>query len=175
MTKNLNISNLLSLLRLLITIPLGYFLWNENKTAILVTAIIAALSDFLDGYFARKYNQETDLGKILDPIADKTIVAVSGLILLIKGTLPLWFGLLVIFRDIAILFAGLYIRRKYGILLTANMLGKITVNVIAISIISSIFLSWNYLTYVYLLATLFIIASLMSYLLNAIRKTGEVN
>lgn len=174
MSDWLKISNILSLLRLVLTIPLAYFLWKDDKTAIFIIIIVAALSDFLDGYLARKLDQISELGKILDPIADKTIIAVSGLILVLTKTIPLWFGVAVIARDLIILIAGIYVKAKYKITLTANMLGKVTVNVISISIILAIFFNWNYLTYVFLLATLFMLASLLSYLFNAIRKIGVV-
>jgi len=71
---------------------------------------VAAVSDALDGYIARRYRQKTELGTILDPLADKTLL-ISALILLSCKTggafdqLPLWFPVLVISRD-AILLVG---------------------------------------------------------------------
>lgn len=171
---SLNISNSLSIFRLILTLPLAYSLWNDKLIWVLVIAIVASISDFLDGFFARKLNQITELGKILDPVADKTIVSVAGLILLIMGTLPIWFGTLVVLRDIFILSVGLYIKKRKSITMTANFLGKITVNVISIAIICSLFFEADIISYIYIFATIFIFASLLSYLLNAIKIWSKV-
>ncbi len=61
--------------------------------------LIASLTDFLDGYLARKNNQVTDLGKMLDAIADKTLVNSALIILAIKGFIPAIISVVIIFRD----------------------------------------------------------------------------
>lgn len=64
-----------------------------------VIFIIASLTDFLDGYLARKNNQVTDLGKMLDAIADKVLVNSALIILAYKGFLPVAIPVIIIFRD----------------------------------------------------------------------------
>lgn len=64
--------------------------------------IIASLSDFLDGYIARNYNQITDFGKFLDPIADKLLVTSAMLIFVEQGRMPAWVLLCVIAREFAV-------------------------------------------------------------------------
>lgn len=61
--------------------------------------IIASLTDFLDGYLARKNNQVTDLGKMLDAIADKALVNSALIILAYKGFIPVAIPVIIIFRD----------------------------------------------------------------------------
>ena len=61
--------------------------------------IVASLTDFLDGYLARKNNQVTDLGKMLDAIADKALVNSALIILAYKGFIPVAIPVIIIFRD----------------------------------------------------------------------------
>src|SRR3954464_455743 len=96
----LTIPNIITVVRLL-CLPL--FLWllfaEENRAA--AAALLAALgaTDFLDGYIARHFNQASDLGKILDPVADRLLffVGVGGI--LIDGSCPVWFAVLVLVRE----------------------------------------------------------------------------
>lgn len=64
-----------------------------------VVFIVASLTDFLDGYLARKNNQVTDLGKMLDAIADKALVNSALIILAYKGFIPVAIPVIIIFRD----------------------------------------------------------------------------
>ncbi|MCD8047211.1 MAG: CDP-diacylglycerol--glycerol-3-phosphate 3-phosphatidyltransferase [Clostridiales bacterium] len=64
--------------------------------------IVASLSDFADGYIARNFNQVTDFGKFLDPIADKLLVTAAMLIFVEQGRMPAWVLLCVIAREFAV-------------------------------------------------------------------------
>ena len=64
-----------------------------------IVFIVASLTDFLDGYLARKNNQVTDLGKMLDAIADKALVNSALIILAYKGFIPVVIPVIIIFRD----------------------------------------------------------------------------
>lgn len=68
----------------------------------LVLFIIASVSDFVDGYIARNYNQITDFGKFLDPIADKLLVTSAMLIFVEQGRMPAWVLLCVVAREFAV-------------------------------------------------------------------------
>ncbi len=129
MAKQLNIPNGISFLRLL-TIP-PIFLLILNSTAknypILVTLfVVSYLLDFMDGYLARKLQQETELGKILDPIADKLTVFFVVLGLMIKSDFPVWLGIIILSRDAIILSASLVLMKKKKQVAPSNLVGKCT-------------------------------------------------
>ncbi len=99
---------------------------------------IAVLTDFLDGYLARRLQQVSDLGKIIDPLADKIGVGIIAVCLAVTGDIPLWYLVTVLVRDLLIFAGGVYIRRQKKIVPQANMAGKIAVNVIALALLLSI-------------------------------------
>ncbi len=135
------ISNFLSILRLMLVIPIALLLFRSSDTAryiAVLIGIIAVITDGLDGYFARKYNQITDLGKIIDPLADKILMGVVSLICVIKNFMPIFFFMLLLSRDIIILMGGLYLKNKKRIIPQSNMLGKVTAGVVAFYLLISI-------------------------------------
>jgi CDP-diacylglycerol--glycerol-3-phosphate 3-phosphatidyltransferase len=92
---------------------------------------LAVATDFLDGLLARKFQQVTDLGKTIDPLADKIGVGVIAIVLAQHGKLPLWFLILVLLRDVAIFLGAAYVRRSRGVVLQSNEAGKWAVSLIA--------------------------------------------
>ena len=97
--------------------------------------LLAALTDKLDGMLARSMHQETEWGRILDPLADKLGVAAAAVLLLYLRWLPFWFVALLLGRDLLILTGGLVVRRKTGEVLPSNMAGKWAVGVFAATLI----------------------------------------
>jgi CDP-diacylglycerol--glycerol-3-phosphate 3-phosphatidyltransferase len=100
--------------------------------------IVIWISDLLDGYFARKRNEISDLGKIIDPLADKITVISVTLVLLVQGLIPVWFFIIIILRDILILIGGAYIKNKHKIVLPSNWAGKISVFIIGFTLFFAI-------------------------------------
>lgn len=84
----------------------GYDLWA------IVTLVVAGVSDFLDGYLARRWQQVTKLGGILDPTADRLLTIVVVLALAIRGVIPWWLLAVLFARDIVVGIALLYARRR---------------------------------------------------------------
>jgi cardiolipin synthase len=99
----LNLANCLTLFRIL-TIPifLEFLAYHFYWEALLVFAI-GGLTDFLDGFVARRMNQQTALGAYLDPVADKLLVITSFIMLGSIGGIPVWLTVIVVARDILIL------------------------------------------------------------------------
>jgi CDP-diacylglycerol--glycerol-3-phosphate 3-phosphatidyltransferase len=128
------VSNMLSMLRVVLVIPVGYLLLHENPQYhiyALIVIVVASLTDLFDGMIARKLNQVTEFGKIIDPVADKISVACIVGILVYQEKIPLWFLLLVLARDIVIFFCGAYLKEKKGIVPMSILAGKWAVAFIA--------------------------------------------
>ena len=84
---------------------------------------LAFITDFLDGFFARKYGSVTVLGKFLDPLADKILVSVTMISLIPLGRIPIWMVILIIVREMAV--TGLRsIAVNEGIVIQASTLAK---------------------------------------------------
>ena len=99
----INIPNSLTLGRILLTPLFVIFLLKDLLSFALLVFTIAAISDALDGLFARYFNQHTALGAYLDPIADKLLLASAFVSLAILKIVPGWLTVIVISRDILIL------------------------------------------------------------------------
>lgn len=119
------VPNMLSVIRLL-TIPL--FAWlalgpQEDALAALVLALGGA-TDFFDGMLARRWNQVTRLGQLLDPIADRLSTVTVLVVFLIRDIVPLWFVALLVLRD-AVLTVEMWRLKRQGITgLPVNFIGK---------------------------------------------------
>lgn len=93
-------------------IPIAFCLWNQNFISALLLFLVGGLSDGLDGFLARRYHWQTDLGVILDPMGDKLMMLAAYLLLGWHNLLPWWLVGLVIFRDLIIV-AGTLLYRKF--------------------------------------------------------------
>jgi cardiolipin synthase (CMP-forming) len=96
----LTVPNLITLARLLL---LPVFLWllfsrQDRASAAWLLAFIGS-TDFVDGWVARRYNQVSDLGKVLDPVADRLLFFVGAGAILIDGSVPVWFAVVVLVRE----------------------------------------------------------------------------
>ena len=127
----MNTPNKLSTARLIITpIMMFFYLAEFAPYGKLIAAglfILGAITDFLDGYIARKYNLVTDLGKFLDPIADKLLVTAALILVACDGTIISPFGVIalviVVARDVVIDMLRMVAGNK-GIVIAANKFGK---------------------------------------------------
>ncbi|MFM8179227.1 MAG: CDP-alcohol phosphatidyltransferase family protein [Candidatus Kapaibacterium sp.] len=126
------VSNLLSASRFVLAVPLSYALYTGAYPWVWGLTVTAALTDFLDGYFARRNDEVSDAGKILDPIADKVMVGTGAAALFMSGRIDAWFLIAVLARDILILAGGIFVRRTKDILPTSNMTGKVAVGIVAL-------------------------------------------
>ncbi len=124
------ISNILSFFRIFLVFPIFYFISVSKNELVFLVIIIAVITDLLDGYFARKFDQITELGKVLDPLGDKVCTTGGFIALSIYQDFPIWLTILIISRDIVLLFGSLFIIKKMASVASSNIPGKITVLVI---------------------------------------------
>ena len=161
--KNINLSNLLSISRIFLAVPIFFYLAEQKNDLALIVIAIAFITDFLDGYFARHFNQITELGKILDPLADKICTAAGILALYIYQSFPLWLALLIIGRDVVISIASLYFIGRKKIVLSSNRIGKITVFVIALYACIYIFRWYTIAMFIHYLVIILVLISIINY------------
>jgi cardiolipin synthase (CMP-forming) len=166
--------NLISLFRLLLGIPFYFLLIDINRegyrTYILILIFTAFLSDILDGFVARKTNQVSELGKMIDPLADKILISLIVIFLFINNEIPAYYFFIVLMRDVLIFFGGIFVSKRIGKVLPSNLLGKITVFSIGIFIIVTflqIDRSLIYYKLILFLSLCLCFASLIGYFLRA--------
>lgn len=126
----MNIPNLLTILRILLVPLVVILLMDGAFFAALLVFLLAGITDGLDGFLARVLKQKTLLGAYLDPLADKALIASSFVTLSILGFIPGWLTVLVITRDLMILF---------GILLLTLLSIPFEINPVAVSKMTTAF------------------------------------
>jgi len=129
------VSNIISLSRMLVPVPMAIIGLPESgkpETLFTILVVWAIVSDYLDGIMARKLNQISELGKILDPLSDKISAAFLFIMAVWFDRLPMWFLGLMMLRDLLILSGSMVILKKYGKVAMSVMSGKITINVLAL-------------------------------------------
>ena len=102
--------NLLTISRLLAAPIIGYLIVNQQHTLALGLFFYAGVTDLIDGYIARRYSQQTVVGTVIDPMADKALMTISVIALALDSTLPIWLASLILLRDIGLGVAAIYFR-----------------------------------------------------------------
>jgi cardiolipin synthase len=103
------IPNILTFFRLLAVPAVGYFIHHHLLTQAFALYTAASVTDWFDGYLARRWNVQSAFGRLWDPIADKLLVIVTYVMLGFQDFIPLWLVALVFTRDALLLCAGLFI------------------------------------------------------------------
>lgn len=123
-TRVLTVPNVISFVRLA-TVPVFVWLFvSGRENAAVVLYIAGACSDFLDGYIARRLDQVSELGKLLDPLADRIFIAALVVALVVRETLPLWVALAIVGRDLLVVSLFPYLERRKIQRIAVNKVGK---------------------------------------------------
>ena len=101
-----HLPNLISALRIVLVLPLAWFLLQHDFDIALLLVFIAGVSDALDGFLAKHYGWTSALGSVLDPLADKLLLVVTFLSLGYLALVPAWLVVAVLARDIVIVTGG---------------------------------------------------------------------
>lgn len=121
----LTVPNLLSMLRLL-GVPLFLWLVLVREADLLAVLVLAAsgFTDYLDGKLARRWNQISRLGEVLDPLADRLYILATIVALTLREIVPLWFAVLLVSRDLFLVLLLPVLRRHGLTTLPVHFLGK---------------------------------------------------
>jgi len=173
----LTVPNLISFLRIA-TIPLFFALIVDEDTTrsgLIVFAVVAA-TDWVDGVVARATGQVSELGKVLDPVADRLAISAGLIALVIRGAFPLWAALPIVVRDVAILGAGIVLLIARDVRIEVRYLGKVATFGLLLSIG---FISWGTLGFAFAPAALacgwaFYAAAIVEYYVATAMYVGDL-
>lgn len=135
----LTLSNVISIFRAGTAAPIIIFLHRDRMLLASVFIAAAVVSDVLDGYFARKFNTVTILGKALDPAADKICILSIILFLFLKEKISLQFLVIIGLRDFLLGVMHLYLVNVKSIVTGANMAGKVATVLITAALFAYIY------------------------------------
>ena len=124
----MNLPNKLTILRMIMIVPfvilmLGPELLPAGKWIALILFVVASMTDWLDGYLARKYQLVTNFGKFMDPLADKLLVCSAMICLVENGKIPSWIVIIIISREFIISGFRL-VASDNGVVIAASYWGK---------------------------------------------------
>ena len=138
--KIITIPNILSFFRFcLIPIIVWLYLGKGNSILTGLMVLFSSLTDIVDGYIARRFNMTSDVGKVLDPIADKATQGAVVLLLATKFPLILIVAALILVKEVFMAITGYMVVKRCGIVLAAEWYGKMSTVVIVAAIALHLF------------------------------------
>ena len=161
------VPNLITILRLVLIVPLVMSYYFDCMTYFYVLLGVVVLTDFLDGFLASRLNQISDLGKLLDPIADGLALFTFSVVLYFKGLIPFWFCVFYFCRQLLLLILSITLLPRADSVYGSNIVGKWGVGFLTLGLgiyainIQSLFSFVPFLIYV---ATALLFFSLLDYL-----------
>ncbi len=127
MIMQMNIPNILTILRMLMIPVFAKMYYSDMRAASLLVFLLAGATDVLDGYLARKWNQITSFGKLMDPLADKLMTLTMIFCLMNTGFLPVWVFIVQAGKELMMVLGGLVLLKGVNgqkIIVMANWAGK---------------------------------------------------
>lgn len=116
--------NLVSLSRIPLSLAASAMLWLDRPAPMVILASAAILTDWLDGFLARRSGSESEWGRVLDPASDKIGFAAFGAALAASGRVPVWLLVFVVARDLLIALGGFLLRGRSSAVPPSNIWGK---------------------------------------------------
>lgn len=115
-----HLPNALCILRMLLAVPVAVLLARGEYAVTMLVFGFAAVTDALDGFLAKRFHWTSELGKALDPLADKILLVTSFVTLTIVGVVPIWITVPVVVRDLLITFGAIVYVNVFGPLTDAR-------------------------------------------------------
>lgn len=170
------VPNALSLIRILLSVGFCIMYFTEEKLAALIILVISGISDVLDGRIARKYNQVSDFGKVLDPFADKLFTISTVVCICISNILPVWLVCIIVAKELVLIVGALLLMRKTDAVIPSRWYGKMTTVLFFASFFLALLfevigldagLTYMVITILTCVATAFAIYSVVNYIMIA--------
>ena len=168
--KKENIPNILTIIRFILIPFIFTSVVNEDFLATIIIFTISAITDILDGYIARKYNYITDIGKLIDPLADKLTQMSLLLSLAILKILPWWIFAIVFIKECVMIISASLMYKKEDVVVYSKWYVKLATVLFYLAIVCSLLInkfhfiiSFRKDLYLYYLAILATIFSLVMY------------
>jgi len=137
----LNIANILTLIRLLLVPVFAVFFLQGNYLFAIIIFVICGITDFVDGFIARKYNMVTEFGKLMDPLADKilqiTALALLTFMLQVNIIIVIVFGI----KEAAMLIGSTFLYKR-KVVVFSNWYGKLATVILFVAIFGKMFVEW---------------------------------
>lgn len=173
----MNLPNILTIIRFIIVPFMAYFLINENFTIAILLYVLASATDVLDGFIARKFNQITDLGKFLDPLADKLLQFSALVGLWIVNLIPIWIVIIFFVKEISMGLGAIKLLKKH-VIIQSKWFGKLSTIFFFLAIIASMLSSKitilaNYIIPLFILALMSLLFAFIMYLSSYIQETKK--
>ncbi|MBQ2835635.1 MAG: CDP-alcohol phosphatidyltransferase family protein [Clostridia bacterium] len=168
--KKENIPNILTIIRFIL-IPFIYIsVLSHHYLIALIIFTVSALTDILDGYIARKYNYITDIGKLIDPLADKLTQLSLLLSLAILKILPWWIFAIVFIKELVLIVSASVLYSRKDVVVYSKWYGKLATTLFYLAIVASLIINQFDITmafridlYLYYLAILATVFALIMY------------
>lgn len=168
-----HIPNILTLSRFLLIPVIVWFLLKEAYLIAIAIVLLSCFTDILDGYIARKFNFISDIGKLIDPMADKLTQIALVAVLTFQGVIDIWFLLILVIKDFIMIAGGSFLYSK-DMVVSSNFWGKASTVVLYIAILVSMLskkFNWNIIPYDYLYYIAIVVA--LTAFVNYLRLYGE--
>ena len=134
----MNLPNILTLLRMLMVPAVIVCFATNHPLWALFFFLLASATDVLDGYLARKFNQITNFGKIMDPLADKLMLITTLICLYLTGRIPMWVPIVIGVKECTMITVAACLYRK-DIVLPSNFFGKLATVLFTVAVLMSFF------------------------------------
>ncbi len=136
-----HIPNILSVIRILLVFVFVFVLFVlDSPIWAIIIFLLAGATDVVDGFLARKFNWITDLGKILDPFADKLMQCTVLVCLCVKDVVPFWFVLPFFIKEVATLGIGLVVIKRRNVVVVSKWYGKAAVCLFYLTVVIAVVL-----------------------------------